>query len=176
MPTTFVTVEEYLHTSYRPDCDYVNGVVVERNFGEKEHSLSQAFLATWFHQHRREWNIIVLTEQRVQAAKTKFRVPDVTLVRREDDFSRIVTDAPLLCIEILSPEDRMARTSQNLEDYRRMGVKNIWMLDPEARQAWTYSATGLAPFEGDQLLEGDQLRVPDSPIYLPLAELWAELD
>jgi Uma2 family endonuclease len=170
MATTAVTVEEYLRTSYRPDREYVDGEVLERNLGEKEHSLLQVFMAAWFHNHRREWNIIVLTEQRVQAAKTKFRVPDVSLVRREDDFSRIVTEAPLLCIEILSPEDRMSRTSQSLEDYRRMGVKNIWMLDPEARQAWTYTATGLAPFEGDQL------RVADSPIYLPLAELWAELD
>jgi hypothetical protein len=65
---------------------------------------------------------------------------------------------------------QISRTSQSLEDYRRMGVKNIWMLDPEARQAWTYSAAGLAPFEGGEL------RVADSPICLPLAELWAELD
>ena len=25
---TFVSVEEYLHTSYRPDCDYVDGVLL----------------------------------------------------------------------------------------------------------------------------------------------------
>ena len=31
-----VSIEEYLDTSYRPDCDYVNGEVQERNFGEKD--------------------------------------------------------------------------------------------------------------------------------------------
>ena len=29
---TLVSVEEYLATSYRPDCDYVDGKVVERNW------------------------------------------------------------------------------------------------------------------------------------------------
>lgn len=28
---TQISVEEYLHTVYRPDCDYVDGVVEERN-------------------------------------------------------------------------------------------------------------------------------------------------
>jgi hypothetical protein len=29
-----ISVEEYLHTVYRPDCDYVEGVVEKRNLGE----------------------------------------------------------------------------------------------------------------------------------------------
>ena len=36
-----VPVEEYLGTSYRPDCDYVDGRIEERNFGEYEHSKIQ---------------------------------------------------------------------------------------------------------------------------------------
>jgi hypothetical protein len=42
MPSrTLVSVEEYLHTSYDPDCDYVDGEIVERNVGELDHSDSQ---------------------------------------------------------------------------------------------------------------------------------------
>ena len=33
----FVSVEEYLSTSYDPDCEYDEGAVVERNLGEIEH-------------------------------------------------------------------------------------------------------------------------------------------
>ncbi|RXH57399.1 hypothetical protein [Granulicella sibirica] len=36
-----LTVEEYLRTSYRPDCDFVDGVIEERNLGEYEHSRLQ---------------------------------------------------------------------------------------------------------------------------------------
>ena len=164
-----VSLEQYLHSSYHPDREYVDGEVVERNLGEKDHSLLQAFLTSWFYGHRREWNIMVLPEQRVQTS-ANFRVPDVTLVRREDDFERWVKKAPLLCVEIQSPEDRMSRTLIRLEEYRRMGIENIWVLDPEERTAWTYNASGLA------LATAERLEIAESPIYLPLAELWAELD
>lgn len=39
---TLISVEEYLATSYRPDCDYVDGQVLERNLGEWEHGSLQA--------------------------------------------------------------------------------------------------------------------------------------
>jgi hypothetical protein len=33
-----ISVEEYLNTTYSPDCDYSDGEVVQRNGGEKDHS------------------------------------------------------------------------------------------------------------------------------------------
>ena len=33
---------------YRPDCDYVDGRVVERNLGERDHSKLQAAIAAYF--------------------------------------------------------------------------------------------------------------------------------
>ena len=39
-----VPVEEYLRTSYDPDCDYVDGEVVERNLGERDHSSAQQLI------------------------------------------------------------------------------------------------------------------------------------
>jgi hypothetical protein len=38
---TLISVQEYLGTSYRPDCDYVDGEVLERNLGEFEHASAQ---------------------------------------------------------------------------------------------------------------------------------------
>jgi hypothetical protein len=35
---TFVSVREYLRTSYSPDREYVDGRIVERNLGEKGHA------------------------------------------------------------------------------------------------------------------------------------------
>ena len=47
MPTSeLISVSEYLHTSYSPDCDYVDGLVMERNLGEWDHAnLQGAFVA-----------------------------------------------------------------------------------------------------------------------------------
>ena len=39
---TQMTVEEYLRTSFDPDCEYVDGEVLERNVGETDHGLDTA--------------------------------------------------------------------------------------------------------------------------------------
>ena len=39
-----IPVEVYLTCVYRPDCDYVDGEVLERNLGEREHSYVQMAL------------------------------------------------------------------------------------------------------------------------------------
>src|SRR5216684_5292998 len=78
MPTgTLISVEEYLATSYRPDCDYVDGRVEERNLGEWDHSSLQTRVAAYFFARRKEWGISVVVEQRVQVKPTRFRIPDV---------------------------------------------------------------------------------------------------
>ena len=62
--TTLISVSEYLKSSYRPDCDYVDGRVEERNVGEHDHAALQAELIFWFRQHQLEWSVEVLPEQR----------------------------------------------------------------------------------------------------------------
>ena len=49
----FVSVREYLSTSYRPDCDYVDGVVVERNLGEYDHARLQGEVMVYLHVRRK---------------------------------------------------------------------------------------------------------------------------
>jgi hypothetical protein len=39
--TPLISVEEYLSECYEPDCDYVDGRVEERNFGEWTHGRLQ---------------------------------------------------------------------------------------------------------------------------------------
>jgi hypothetical protein len=35
---TLISLEEYLRSSYRPDCDFIEGQVAERNVGLRTHS------------------------------------------------------------------------------------------------------------------------------------------
>ena len=69
-----IPVEEYLATSYRPDCDYVDGEIEERNVGEKEHSILQQALVFLFRTNRADWKVEVYPELRVQVAPAA--VPD----------------------------------------------------------------------------------------------------
>src|SRR5579863_5378854 len=58
MPSrTLVSVDEYLHTSYHPDCDYVDGDIVERNVGELDHSELQGEIYAYFRSLGRKLNI-----------------------------------------------------------------------------------------------------------------------
>jgi len=131
-----VSVEEYLRTSYRPDCDYVDGQVVERNLGEYEHSSTQReilfFLAGRFPQLRKR----LLPEQRVQVKRTRYRIPDVCILAEGAPREKIITTPPALCIEILSPEDTVTRTLERIKEYLSMGVPTCWIIDPVRREGW----------------------------------------
>src|SRR5436190_963738 len=54
---TLMSVNDYLSTTFRPDCEYVDGVIVERNLGEKDHStLQMAISAALFNRRtKRAW-------------------------------------------------------------------------------------------------------------------------
>ncbi len=165
MPTkTLVSVEEYLASSYEPDCDYVDGHIEERNLGEKPHSRMQGRLILLLSPLLPE-NLEVLPEVRVQVKATRFRVPDICIAHQSEE--RILTAPPLLCVEVLSPEDRMSRVEQRIKDYFEMGVPCVWVLDPETHQA--YLAT---PAEGLREVKSGALQTENPKLKVPLAELF----
>ena len=166
----FVTVAEYLRTVYRPDCEYVDGRIEERNLGEHDHGLLQAFLSALFTNNRTAWGVRTLTEVRLQVKETRFRVPDVSVLRADASREQIIKHPPLIAIEILSPEDRLNRLQEKVDDYLQFGIEHIWVIDPESRKAWTADTTGL------HLVQNGELTVPGTAIRVPLGEVFAELD
>ncbi len=77
-----VSLAEYLTTEYEPDCDYVDGVLEERNLGKNRHSRTQTLLIAWLAARETQHGFSVLTEQRVQVAPRCVRIPDVCLSAR----------------------------------------------------------------------------------------------
>lgn len=106
----FVSVEEYLSTSYEPDCEYEDGVIVERNLGEFEHSFLQIILGTIFTNNMDEWGVYGLTEQRVQISPRKFLIPDVCVLRVGAPTDPIVAQPKRLPL-ILTSESNMSGSS-----------------------------------------------------------------
>ena len=170
MATTAISVPEYLASIWHPDRDYVDGEVQERNLGEQEHALLQNYLAAWFFNHRHDWRIVSLTEMRVQVSPTRFRIPDNCLREPSDPMDRVLQRPPLLCVEIMSPEDRLAKVRERLQDFVAMGVHDIWVIDPGARRAYVCVAGEFS--ESDE----DTLRIAGTEIHVRLADLWAELE
>lgn len=166
--STMVALSEYLRTSYSPDCEWVDGEVRERNMGEGSHSVVQSFFIKFFGRHEEAWGIRVLPELRTQVSAKHFRVPDVVVMRSSDPFEEIVRTPPLLCIEVLSPEDRMGDMQEKIEDYLAMGVDAIWVVNPLARRAFVVIDGALTPVT--------ELTVPATPIRVAANEVFSELD
>jgi len=165
-----VSVEEYLSTGYEPDCEYDDGVVVERNLGEFEHSFLQTILATVFTNNMDRWGVFGLTEQRVQIKPRRFLVPDVCALRLGSPRESILTRPPLIAIEIMSPEDTIRRASAKAVEYLEFGVEHVWVIDPSARVAYRGTASGL------QLVPSGELTVSGTAIHVRIDELFEKLD
>jgi Uma2 family endonuclease len=79
----------------------------------------------------------------------------------------LLTDPPLLVIEILSPDDSDSDTRERTKDYRDMGVETVWIIDPRTR-------TGRMCI-GAQWIEAKRLTVAGTPLYVELDEIFSQI-
>ncbi|MBV9158151.1 MAG: Uma2 family endonuclease [Acidobacteriaceae bacterium] len=162
---TQISVDEYLKTVYRPDCDYVDGILEQRNLGERDHSWIQGNLVGFFRNRFRQTGIAALPEWRFQVKPTRFRVPDIILTRGKPE-EQILTKPPLLSIEVLSSEDTVSRLNARVRDYLDFGVPAVWVLDPRERRIWIYRPTGMEEATGGSVkLDGTDIEVPFAEIF-----------
>jgi Uma2 family endonuclease len=126
----------------------------------------QTAVAVYFGSRQKQLGITVVVEQRVQVSPRRFRVPDVCVVLGKTK-EQIFRTPPFLCVEILSPEDRMNRVQARIDDYLQMGVRYVWVLDPATRHIYVATASqGLHDFKGDVL------RTENPVLELPLAQIF----
>jgi len=164
-----IPVGEYLGSVYRPDVDYVDGVLEERNVGEFDHAdIQKAILLTL--EQLRPMGYRSTQETRLQVSETRFRVPDVCLMPKGWKKTQIIREAPLLCVEVLSPRDNVMAMRRRCEDYLRMGVQEVWILDPQIRKAYV-----LTESEMNELSDG-VLLIPGAARPLDVRELFSVLD
>lgn len=162
-----IPVSEYIETNYRPDREYVDGEVRERNGGKYEHARIQALLAMWFGRHEALWSAMVVTEQRVRVSANRIRIPDVALIQA-GPHPEILTDPPILAVEILSPDDTYSDTEERATDSLAMGVRAVWIIDPKTR-------TGRMCV-GQSWIAAPRLDVPGTAIYVELMNLFRHRD
>ena len=166
-PAALISLEEYMSTSYRPDREYLDGEVRERHMGKWDHARLQALLTNWFGEQEQAWGVMVATEWRTKVSETRVRIPDVVLVL-DGEQPDVLIEAPVLVVEILSPDDSYSDTQERAADYRRMGVQTVWIVDPKTR-------TGRYCID-DVWTAAQRLQVPDTQIYVDLNALFERLD
>jgi Uma2 family endonuclease len=160
---TLIPVEEYLNSSYDPDVEYVDGVLVERNVGDWQHSWTQRNIIVTL--SVRYPHIYVVPELRSKTSETRYRLPDVSVLL-EQPRTRYLLDAAFVAIEILSADDHMSDTLEKLEEYGQKGVPNIWLLDPRRQRMFVYAAGVLTELTGETIASTDpRLELTRSEIF-----------
>lgn len=152
-----ISINEYLHTSYQPDCDYVDGLVEERNLGELDHSETQRELVTHINRRQRQGGVHALPEIRVRTSASHVRIADIAIISVAAPREQVIQTPPVAVIEILSPQDRIPSYSTR-----------FWVVDPAIRKGFDCST--------EEWIETASFAVPDTPIRIDLAALFAATD
>lgn len=110
--------------------EFVDGRIVERGTPDWQHSCMQGLLLSeLLLPSCLKIGFFVVPEQTVQLNSEHFRIPDVCIVA-EAPAGPFVTQAPHLCVEILSPDDKMAGMFSKIRDYLHFGAEWVWVVDP----------------------------------------------
>jgi Uma2 family endonuclease len=155
-------VGEYLRATFDgSDCEYLDGEIVERNWGDLPHADAQGNLMYLLALLRPRLGLRVVPEITIKISSTRYRVADVAVWRDDDIGTGIPTVPPFLVVEVLSPEDRMVRVLPKIQEYLSIGVQWVWIVDPQEQSALSYSQKNPAGAVCDVLrTENPEIEIP----------------
>jgi len=114
-----------------------------------------------------EWQLEALPEIRIRVTPSRVRIAAIAIERVGVPYEAVLEKPPVAVVEILSPQDRVSRYQQRLEDYRHMGINHVWVIDPMRCKAYDCSAIDWQPVE-DFIIAG-------TPVGVSLQSLWEKL-
>lgn len=141
--TAFISVDEYLNRYWEPDCEYANDQVVERAWGDHDHSWLQLEIGSFLRAWREQTGAQPLTEQRLKLGPKLYRIPDICLIKIPYKREPVLTTPPLVCIEILSPGESTLSILRKVSEYPEFGVAAVWVIDPAKQKVKCYDKDGL---------------------------------
>ena len=133
--------------------------------GEVDHSDVQSSILHYLRTHYKKgiWAGVAV---RVQVKKTRFRIPDVTVMPGSKPAERVIRKPPIVAVEVLSPDDRAGYLEEKINDYLEFGVPYIWVINPETRRAYVHTP------EGSHEVTDDVLRAESAEIDVPLSQIF----
>jgi Uma2 family endonuclease len=165
-----IPLDLYLRCVYRPDCEYIDGGVQERNAGYRPHSEMVGIISSTLYEFSKATDTVALLSVRVRVSEDCVLVPDVCLAYRTRPREDVIVTPPLLCVEVLADEDNFYATQDRVERFLAMGVENIWIVDQRGRFGFYATEAGFTrPDDGI-------LRIIGTAVAISLAEIVAELN
>lgn len=160
---------EEFHRQYdgaKPAYDYWYGAAVQKSMPTVLHGIVQAILMMLL--EKASWN--TASEVRLKIVPGAEPVPDVIAIRGKFK-GNYPTAASELCIEILSPQDTLAKALEKGSNYISWGTQCVWVIDAERRTAWTLSKGSPEP---TWIPSDGSLRIGDTAV--DMSTLFDEVD
>jgi Uma2 family endonuclease len=176
---TLLTAKEFDNYPFAEDKRYEldDGELIEMTRPAYKHNrvLGILFgeLHVYFRKHRTGEALI--SENLYALSANTRRAPDVAIILgdRKDELndSKVIPIVPDIAAEVLSPSETPRMIHRKLKQYFEAGVKEVWLIDPEAREVEVWTGPRLP----DRALSAaEALASPLLPEFaLPLAELFA---
>jgi Uma2 family endonuclease len=168
---TAISLDEYLNTSYEPDMEFVDGVLVERHLGTPRHGRLQIIVGAYFERCQKSHGIEAFGDTRVRVAPGRHRIPDVVVLEPPFQEGNVITDVPIITVEIKSPGDSFDDIVDKCFEYEALGVRNILVMDPDKRRAWLFEQNNLHLLTSGSV----PLNLSQATLDFPFAEMFAAL-
>jgi Uma2 family endonuclease len=86
---------------------------------------------------------VLISENLYALSRSTRRAPDIAIIlgdrRQELQGAKVIPIIPEIAVEVLSPSETPRMIHRKLKQYFEAGVKEVWLIDPEVREAeiWT---------------------------------------
>lgn len=133
MPTQLerwpMSFEEFLELPEHVHAEWIDGVAVVTPAAKRPHQRIGRRLANLIEAACPELEVDM--ETGVQVGPQRFRVPDVSALATWDGEQLFTQETPVLVAEVLSPSTRREDLLRKTDEYRRAGIDQYWIVDPD---------------------------------------------
>jgi len=155
-----LTEKEFFGLGNIGPCELVDGQIVAMTPTGAAHGRTEVRLARLLDEYVEKTGVgwVLSGEVGIVTKRNPDRVrgADVCFLSREraTDIPRgFLTIAPELVVEIVSPNDRWNDIRQKIDEYFSIGVKQVWIVEPQPQQILVYTS----PTEAMAYRAGDKL-------------------
>ena len=173
---TLLTAQEFDNYPFEEDKRYEldEGELIEMTRPAYKHNRVMKILLVELHLYFRKNRLgeALISENLYALSPVTRRSPDVAVIlgdhRQELENAKVIPIIPDIAAEVLSPSETPRMIHRKLKQYFEAGVKEVWLIDPDAREVevWTKPALpdhalGAGESLTSRLLPGFQLPLAD---------------
>jgi Uma2 family endonuclease len=176
--TTLITGEELLAMGDIGPCELIDGRIVPLSPTGGRHGIIESRLAStlsfFVQQHNLGWVLTGEVGIYIRHNPDRVRGADIVLLSRErwpeGPSEGFLEGTPDLIVEIISPNDRWQEVRQKIAKYFSIGVRWVWIVEPENRAVLVFRASrDFQPFGAEDTLVGEGML---EGFTLPVASLF----